>query len=754
MATAGSDDSKTIRRVRHRLRGFLRAFAALRIVAAPLAVSSAAFVVLAVTPQFHDVYRADAEAFVLTLAGEKAAPGLGAASWTGAALTVFFVWLLAATLGAAARHAIGRLRSETAGPIAPARWFLRIAPTVAYALPGAGFLIGLWLAVEPATDASAAFRGALIAMEDWERVNALANVADALQGLDLALQVAAGAVAALMAAHGVWLWIATRRADLEEGPSLRGRRRRRWALGAALAAFFAALLLFPVALPQALGATPLLCLFFIAAAFIATELSIWSQRAGAPFIAFTLIVVALFSAFDLNDNHRIRLIGGSALEPAEPTLEEARSAFRKWYAERKDRRAFEEAGRPYPVYIVAAQGGGAYAATHTVQALRRLQAACGRFNQHLFAISAVSGGAVGAAFIGAMARSYSVNAEEIPCAPEPFEAAEPTVRLGAAIVGEDFLSPALAGLLFTDAAQRFLPVALPPLSRSRAFERALEAAWDAGHRDVGVIDARKPAINPMTEGVLASWDPKGAGPALIFNATEVGSGRRRVIAPFRFGESASDLQFFPIGEGRDVAISVAAGVSARFPWFAPAGWFRDKTAAGDSRKVRLVDGGYFENSGVATAIDLIRDLEADPDLPNVRFHLIALTWPGFPERSAYGVGEVLEPIRALLAVRSARSAVELDRAEAFLGRDGVAPRLKRMPVGDLATPLPLGWRLSATTRLQIALQSGDATRCRPTTRSVFERAAPRSLRADCVLRLVRHELAGDDLDATLKGLSD
>ena len=80
-------------------------------------------------------------------------------------------------------------------------------------------------------------------------------------------------------------------------------------------------------------------------------------------------------------------------------LPQAEVAFRDWFRQRPDRDRF--AGRRYPVYVVAAEGGGIYAALHAASALGGLQDRCPAFADHLFAISSVSGGSLGAATFAA-----------------------------------------------------------------------------------------------------------------------------------------------------------------------------------------------------------------------------------------------------------------------------------------------------------------------------------------------------------------
>ncbi|MFX7866411.1 hypothetical protein ABTK37_20655, partial [Acinetobacter baumannii] len=60
----------------------------------------------------------------------------------------------------------------------------------------------------------------------------------------------------------------------------------------------------------------------------------------------------------------------------------------------------------FPLYVVAAEGGGIYAATHAASFLAEIQDMCPGFSHHLFAISGVSGGSVGAAVFNALTRDF------------------------------------------------------------------------------------------------------------------------------------------------------------------------------------------------------------------------------------------------------------------------------------------------------------------------------------------------------------
>lgn len=140
--------------------------------------------------------------------------------------------------------------------------------------------------------------------------------------------------------------------------------------------------------------------------------------------------------------------------------------------------------------------------------------------------------------------------------------------------------------------------------------------------------------------------------------------------------------------------------------------------------MRLVDGGYFENSGLATTLDLLSaiesGLERDPALQpfrdKIEINIITLNSKHFDLGSFAGFGEWISPISAMMSTRSARAPLETSRAELLVERSaksttGIPKKFFRFDLDDLGYPLPLGWRLSAVTRLLIANQLGTRSRC-------------------------------------------
>ncbi len=564
-----------------------------------------------------------------------------------------------------------------------------------------------------------------------------------------------------------------------------------------------AYVLSPLALPRFFGVFGILATFVLCGAAFTLYFSLLTLRHRFPFLPLIIAVAFTLSVFDFNDNHQVRLLQDAGPPPDErPTAPEE---FENWYKNRPDRHAFDE----YPVYIVTAQGGGIYAAYQTALFLARLQDQCPAFRHHLFAISSVSGGSLGAAtFASLMNASPPTDRQpDGPCPaigkylandrqpPEGPVSAGPLEEKVSRILANDFLSPLVASALFPDFLQRFLAVPFASLDRARV----LEAAFEDAMREIEA--GGKPTFE---RSFLAHWDPNGSSPALLMNATDAGSGRRYLFSPFDIwtGSAAKGMRFGSLvhfdfsnrmdaerakKEGRprktlDLRLSSTVGISARFPWMTPAATIPiDDFDPSKLRKVRIVDGGYVDNSGVETALDLIQsvtdELEFVPDLDTgglglssvgrtrsggkVRFNLIVLSGGSFAVRGSFALGETLEPVRTFLSTRESRAYAAIERANRMLQPkaiatfdDGASPvtvkarTVRTMSLTNQFYDMPLGWTLSDRTRDIIAQQSGRYWDCDPD--GFFEQTGSFPA-TDCIQLLVFHELnrsladAGTDL---------
>jgi hypothetical protein len=250
--------------------------------------------------------------------------------------------------------------------------------------------------------------------------------------------------------------------------------------------------------------------------------------------------------------------------------------FRKVYTEFTSRE-----GDTSPLIVISTAGGGLRAAYWTVTVLGALEDLIPGFSDHIFAISGVSGGSVGAAVFRALIERQR-RSLPLECRSEKGRKVTGCGACGQAILENDFLSPLLTGLLFRDA----LP--LPIADRAALLELAWERAWRQ------TLD-RGPGLDQRFDNIATGM----RAPILIFNGASLLGGRVATSA------LAVDDRLLNPAAIRPMALSTAANTSARFPLFEPAGSVVDRygTYYGS-----VVDGGYVENFGADSALDIVRQL--------------------------------------------------------------------------------------------------------------------------------------------------
>jgi hypothetical protein len=472
----------------------------------------------------------------------------------------------------------------------------------------------------------------------------------------------------------------------------------------------------------------------------------WRRRPGhgSPiWPAFLLLILLVLSWFEWNENHVVKHRAVELEQRAHRADGEVGNAFERWLEARNtDRVKFEESSKRYPVFLVAAEGGGARAAYFTAAALELLRTSCPQMLRHTFMMVGVSGGSVGAALVAADALSPAKpKAGGVPALPSGClrdvvdrDELEKSSRVLRALQ-IDLLSPLVHGLLLPDMLARFVPgVVLPSgwddlTDRTRYLESALDRSWRA-QSGSGLDDL----------WFREAWPgPTGNVPALALLTTDVTSGRRVAIAhlampggddPPKDGcappldEAAPDaararlLTLAEIAPRVDVPLSTAAILSARFPLITSAGAL---PCQGERR--RLVDGGYFENSGLTTILDVIDVLGPLATEKRVALIVLRIENGGASTNARTVIGakpaapdnwlpEIASPVRAMLATRGARAEVAAatlsGRASAATACRGVDScldlRVIRLRLRPSCTYVPLGWSLSSRARAEMRRQ--------------------------------------------------
>ncbi|MFZ0570210.1 MAG: hypothetical protein WAM63_06965 [Rhodomicrobium sp.] len=317
------------------------------------------------------------------------------------------------------------------------------------------------------------------------------------------------------------------------------------------------------------------------------------------------------------------------------------------------------------------------------------------FDQQLFAISSVSGSSVGAAFfVSALQAQHKQTLEKLKkglykqrlwfpnvAAAKPVETSAgmttPNFLTGfvsykdalQAALSNDFVSPVLTAYLARDASL----VSMFPGVMDRA--GVLEKSWEDAFDDVyGTTSETSPLSAPLQ---AMAPSPDRWIPLLFMNATSIGTGRRVMVTPVKITEpigtgdsmlfadtydfhellcapypdpimkdypelsplqqvtSAIPSLFTPVTKcadrkpvSIDIRLSTAAGISARSPFVSPHADVRD-------RRSQLIDsvadGGYFDNSGIVTALDIAHGLKV-VDARLMPFILQVSSEPGWFER--------------------------------------------------------------------------------------------------------------------------
>lgn len=341
----------------------------------------------------------------------------------------------------------------------------------------------------------------------------------------------------------------------------------------------------------------------------------WPLR--IPFAPVTsLIVLAMLFAATVggDDVHRIRPYAGPAAAYTAADRPEVGDLFTTWL------RTGRSCGEPLagttdlkvrPLLMYAAEGGGIRAAYWTTAAIDRL---------------AVGGNATGdvvkpvcrSAMISSGASGGSVGLS-IASVREPGDAAEAVTSIS----GPEALGAASDGLILRDTIYAATGVPVPSLFDDRTGRvtwsdrgTLIEQAWEEG------IDTFDRPFLQSRPRLRWGWGPTGA---LVVNSVSPTTSCRTLISQVTLpgDETAECAPGQPAAASTDLVqctgqlrTVTAALLTARFPYVTPSGVVDcpgpDKLPnTGDDVATQVVDGGYAENTGVGTLLDLMPRLLAD-----------------------------------------------------------------------------------------------------------------------------------------------
>lgn len=485
-------------------------------------------------------------------------------------------------------------------------------------------------------------------------------------------------------------------------------------------------LFLPIRVGLFIGSGAIVCLAATAWVCVGSLIVFLGSRLRLSLVGL-LIAWAMFCSL-WNDNHSIRTV---SIEPPLAPLSASvkppvQQAFATWHDAVQKAYPLGTSGpapAARPVFIVATEGGGVRAAYWTALVLAALQdrsldqrktwmeAHPGQppspdFASHLFAVSGVSGGSLGAVVFNALL------VENV---------AYPMENRAHDILRQDFLSPTLAALFFPDLVQRFVPYPFSTADRGAVLEKAWEYGWE---RTISGADKGGDRANRLGQPFRKLWqDWRGEIPlpALFLNGTRVESGKRIITSNLAINPGsrvdfadAEDAEVKLRSDGsHDIPLSTAAHMSARFTYVSPAGLLPDNG--------HVVDGGYFENSATATALEVLYEVEGaiqkeqkehpreivvpvvieirnGPTKEKPNSSAQAQSTPE-PSKKREFLSEVLAPVGTLINTRDARgtfsqAAIKSEQDSQQDPRPALLPNWCLIGLHDSDVPLPLGWMLS------------------------------------------------------------
>ncbi len=318
-----------------------------------------------------------------------------------------------------------------------------------------------------------------------------------------------------------------------------------------------------------------------------------------------------------------------------------------------------------PVVLIAAAGGGIQAAAWTARVLTGLEEILderepGTFTRSIRLLSGVSGGSVGIMFY--VHATYPLGATG--------SAAVARHRKIVEAATASSLGQAVQGLAYSDLWRALPPFLVPNLFDDRASR--LERAWiENDDRQFGGANGAS-----LKDSTLNQWRHDLAErkrPAVIFNSTVVETGERFTFSTSHFRKedlAQGQGDFTRSCQDTDISIPTAVRLSAAFPVISPAARPELAKASTSNEPLRdgrhtpslhLVDGGYFDNSGLvalSTWLDSALQYVVLKTPSKVPGKILVIQILPFPEPVSAGekaptshFSQILAPLQTVLSVR-------------------------------------------------------------------------------------------------------
>lgn len=425
----------------------------------------------------------------------------------------------------------------------------------------------------------------------------------------------------------------------------------------------------------------------------------YSVKLGFPLYLLLAVLIIFFSFF--NSNKDIRFVEGSTTD----NTKSIGAYTEEWLLKNKT----SDTNKKVPMFIVLSEGGGIRAAYWSAQFLARTQRDCPEFRNHLFFISGVSGGSFGATVFDGLLNYYDLHQNE---AAMPLKAGKNDMQNKITdIIGKDYLSPTIACLCTREVLQLLIPFPIQSFDCAKVFEKTWEYTWKNNLNNDTTFS--EPLLSLLNNDSI---------PPLFLNTTQVENGYPVVLSNIRINEGLSSAdnpdnfhlprEFYTdlLGtSSKDVPLSTASLLSARFPYVSPAGTLKEK----NNSIISLVDGGYFDNTGANTAYQVLFNIKRlyeknnksiyRTDIKPVIIYLKnGVSLPDSVSTRKTLIDQLVAPIETSLQIRDSNTKNNLEKLREFVNYyEGEFITYTLPKSGVTETDIPLGWALSKRVQQEI-----------------------------------------------------
>ncbi|MGZ8544152.1 MAG: hypothetical protein ACXWV0_02600 [Flavisolibacter sp.] len=442
------------------------------------------------------------------------------------------------------------------------------------------------------------------------------------------------------------------------------------------AAFFILLFSFlPAGAYMFFGAASLICLSFGCWQVVFVIIHFLDKVQRKIPVRLLLLLLFLISSF-YNRDHPVRVLTTGTTQ--RPMLN---AHFDKWLqALAIDTVISKPGGKVYrsgankdtiPVVFIAAEGGALRTGAFTSMILSKLSDQYPSFPAYIYCYSGVSGGTLGSNFFNtAYINRLRGDTTSFATATKRF-------------FGTDFLAAATGKLVFGEIINYFIPWHIPPFDRAIALEKAWETGWD-----------HQGESNILAGSFSITGQPRM--PALFINTTEAESGLQCIWSNVGLDSLTLGRQRDLVRRsGVDLRYSTAINLSTRFPLVSP-GATIFYTQGNTRERKHFVDGGYFENTGAETLLEVMKLLKLEQKA--VKPYVIQFNFADddstITSTSIKKFSEIMEIVGAIYNTRSGRS----NLSQAYLERyvQSLNGEFISLNMSLNTKQFPMSWILSNT----------------------------------------------------------